>query len=328
MFTLYQQRIFSLQVLQTQSVELLQSIQLLRQGKISPRLIPINTIEKLYENINQDLATGEFQYTTNGQKSSTFYDNPNFSFYSTINYLYISIKIPITMYKSIFEVYKTFVFPVPVSHNVSSKIYTTYSNVAQYIAVSNDDIFLELTEDQYSSCRGSPISYCSTIFPRRTLNKPTCTISLWLDKKELIQQSCHSTLLVYPNIPQNIIELDKHTYLFTGPVDSSTWSLKCLKPRNDDVTQLEPCTMCQIKIPCNCILETNNFIVEAPIADCEKQPTKKQTIEIKYQYNLNFLQNWLYNESVLDTLNSVSFRYSSQGSVTFSSRQPTYCRQL
>ena len=297
--TLIDQRLAPLHYIQIQTIEFLQSVQLLLSGKISPRLISQLQVKKLYRNVKKQLQKNYPNFVITNADINNFYDTPNYLFYTIERHLYIQVKIPLSSYNAIYEVYKIISIPLPLNDNQSAHMYTTYK-LPPLVAISVDKTYyIDLTQDQYELCKGDPIRHCSMNIPIQTIQQPSCAVAIFLNQMDKIAKLCDSTLSLHKILPQQIYSLGDNTYFITGTQDVDPWTLNCDTPH---LPSLPSCTLCTIHLPCSCSLHSKNFIIAKSLHSCNKDSISSNTPSTQFQLNFNFLSNWLYNNSVLDKI--------------------------
>ena len=301
---LVNQRIAALTLLQTQALEYLQDIQLLMTTKISPRLIPVETVNDIFQTITARLSEERSTFFITNANPVQFYSNPNFFFYSSDEYIYINLKIALSSYQSTFEVYRVITIPLPLLNNQTTNLYTTYK-LPTYLAISTDkNYYIEMSQEDYGTCSGTPIKQCKSNMAIRTTSIPSCALSIFNDNINRLTKICDSTLTTDKKITQQFIPLVDDSYFVTGPLDSTPWILTCDNQHHPLTT---PCTLCVVTLPCRCSLTTQTLIIPKTAYTCDKESVKVSTLIQQFHINFNFLTNWYYNESVINTLTSHSF---------------------
>jgi hypothetical protein len=154
---LLHQRITALQIIQSESIELLEAFNLLNDNRLSPRLIRTNQLEKLFAFIEKQLQEN-FKNTNTPRFFITYtdvrqvYDRPTVIHYVHDNNLYIQLSIPLNSYESVFTIYENIVIPVTINYN-TSKMATELLNIPKYLGVSLDHTrFLQLSESDLQHC--------------------------------------------------------------------------------------------------------------------------------------------------------------------------------
>ena len=95
-------------------------------AKISPRLVPIETINGIFQTITIRLSEERSTFFITNPNPVNFNYNSNFFFHSSDDYIYISLKISLSSYLSTFEIYKIITIPLPLVNNQSNNLYTMY----------------------------------------------------------------------------------------------------------------------------------------------------------------------------------------------------------
>ena len=94
--SLINQRIAALTLLQAQALEYLQDITLLLTNKISPRLVPITSVQEIFSKITQHLIDERSSFFIINPDPTHFYNAPNFIFYASDDYIYLQPRIPLS----------------------------------------------------------------------------------------------------------------------------------------------------------------------------------------------------------------------------------------
>ena len=302
--SLIDQRLAALHHMQIQSIEFLQSIQLLLTGKISPRLITQLQVKKLYKIISKHLQKNYPSFVITNPDINNFYDSPNYLFYAIDKHLYIQVKIPLSSYNAIFEVYKIISVPLPLNNNQSLHMYTSYE-LPSLLALSVDkNYYIDLSNEQYETCIGTPIRHCSHNIAIQTTSRPSCAVAIFMNQFNKISSICKSTLSLHTNLPQQIYSLGGNTYFVTGTQDAEAWTLNCEKPH---LPSFPSCTLCTIHIPCSCSLHSTNFIIAKSLHTCDKETISSTSPTTQFHFNYNFLSNWVYNDTVLNSITAYSY---------------------
>jgi hypothetical protein len=297
----------SLNLYAVQVIEFLQAIQLLLTGKISPKFIKPETITQLYADINKNLQKNYPSFFLTNEDLSAFYNIPFFLFYAIDDHLYIQVKLPLSSYQSTFSVYKVQSVALPI-HNNQTTTYTEYSNLPTYLAISLDLIyFMELTDDQYHACtEETPIKHCLANNPIQSISRPTCAVAIYNNNLPQATALCRSTLLINKPPADQIIPLGNNLYFFVNPSNvGSELSLLC-DPVSPKYT-VRACSLCTVAVPCSCTLQGPTFIIPKSLTNCDKNPsTSSSEITTQFQFNLNFLSNFLFNTTTLEALSAQS----------------------
>ena len=302
--TLVSQRIAALTMLQTQALEYLQDANLLLIGKISIRMLPIERLEEIYKVVQTHLNNERSSFFITDPNPINFYNAPNFLFYTETEKIYLHLRIPLSSYQATFEIYKIIVIPLPVNYNNSTNMYTTYKLPTMLALTTNKNYYIELTQDDYESCKGLPVKHCSSNLPIRPSSQPSCALAIFNDDMDLVKTICDSTLTIDNNISQQIRHIQDDTYFVTGPRDVTPWVVTC---DNQHHPLMTPCTLCIITLPCKCSLTTSQFFLPKTAYTCDRNGEKISTLIQQYHINFNFLSSWYYNASTVEALTAHSF---------------------
>ena len=295
MVTLWHQRITALQFLQSDSIEQLQAFETLTNNKLSPRLIDPLTLEQLFTHIAQTLQEQYLHFSITNPNIESVYDRPTVTHYINSDYVYIQISIPLSDYDATFKIFKIYNFPIPVTHNITS-IYTQYTNIPEYIAISLDNNhYMQLSSEQLSTCYDDSfrIKHCQQNLPISNRHVPSCALALYIDNSKQINSLCISSSSF--NIkPNNVVIPLGGTSYFILTDNKDNWQIECSRR----LPQTPVCNFCIIKLPRKCSLITNTFTIPPSVTNCSGVKSESN-LEINYPLNLNFLSAWLYNAQIL-----------------------------
>ena len=302
--SLINQRIAALTLLQAQALEYLHDIEQLITGKISPRMIPLTQIQEIFTMITKRLTDDRSSFFITDPDPTHFYSAPNFLFYASEEHIYLHLRIPLSAYQATFEVYKIITIPLPIHNNQTSNEYTLY-RLPQYLAIATTKTYyIELSQNEYDLCTGFPIKHCKHNLPIKPTTQLSCALAIFNDLTNKVPKLCDSTLIVDNTITQRFIPLQDNTYFVTGPVDNAPWILSC---DTHYPPPMNPCTLCVITIPCKCLLTTKSYILPKTQLTCDKSDDSSYTLVQQYHMNFNFLSNWFYNVSIIESLTAHSY---------------------
>jgi hypothetical protein len=305
LIVLQNQRITSLQFIQSDSIELLSAFEVLAENRISPRLVSPQKLEKLFKQISRILDKEYPQFFISNPKVHSVYDGSTVLHFIDDQFVYIQISVPLTSYDSTFRIYEIYKLMNPISHNVSN-VYTQLKNLPEFFAISlNKEFYMELSLDELNACPGLDIRHCSQNLPIQKISKQSCAISLFLNNIGDINKYCPSNTIFSNSktLQDTIIPLGGSSYYISLPhYDfNMKWTLTC--PSTTKI--IDPCNWCLIKIPCQCSLVTPISDIAPSMQSCSNV-TSHSDLEITYPINLPFLTAFLYNQTILGKFESNS----------------------
>ena len=183
--TLISQRIAALTMLKTQVLEYLQEVNLLLIGKISIRMLPIERLKEIYKIIQTHLNTERSSFFITDPNPVNYYNASKFLFYTTTDSMYLHLRIP--LYQVTFELYKIITIPLPINNNQSTNMYRTYKLQTFLALTTNRNYCIELTRNEYKSCKESPVRHCSSKLPIRPSSQPSCALAIFSDDKDSVK---------------------------------------------------------------------------------------------------------------------------------------------
>ena len=293
------QQIQTLQLIKDLTTDRLSAVELLTQNTLSPKLITPNELRELFNVISGILAQKYPNFQISNNDPNFLYHLPNVYHYSTGNYLYVRIKIPLTSYNSIFRVYKTHQIPLPIPNGNASEA-TTIDNVGQYIGISDDSKFyIELSSEFYGKCQGDSVKYCADSLPVMDRNTLTCTAAIFLNEAKMAHEKCRVTYLRQQD-PLNLVQSVGNGQYLVITDSSDEWYLACGR---DAPYRITTPSFGIITLPCNCALRTTNLYIPASLTLCND--SSQSTIYHEHLVNLLYLYAW-YNHTQIESLDGAT----------------------
>ncbi len=139
--------------------------------------------------------------------------------------------------------------------------YTILFTDVNYLAVSNSlGLYIELTEQQYQSCKISLHFNCEYLISLQDRSKESCLMALFTDQAKLAFKICDYRF--FPTIPEaRIIQVTRAAFLVTS---EEKVEIQCPTDR----TLLPPAPLRIIKMPCQCTMATGNLYLPAVMTAC------------------------------------------------------------
>ena len=271
----------------------------LYDGKLPNYIIPSKCIVEIIQHIRRNILTQpRYSHVKLLSENPYFYSKQKdlmFTLHGEI--LVILVKFPLKDIEGLLKIYRAYTFPVPLTSGMmqmkeitSDDSYTIIENIPEYIAVSsNGEYYLTMTTAIYESCEGEEIKICKSGMPSiKRSTTVTCISALFFDDTSHIQKICNP--LWVKSTPQgSAIQLEGHNsfLIHSGSGGRDTWRLRCVNNNMYTQQSLNPCKMCQIKLPCFCTLGTDQFEVSAQMTKCNKSLSKVGLPAITYLYHPN-----------------------------------------
>ncbi len=100
------------------------------------------------------------------------------------------------------------------------------SNIAPFVAVSDNQIYHELTMMDVLSCTSGDFKICSRIHAIVPKDRPKCTSALFFHQLDFIKSLCEFELISKESHSHAMIHLDANRY-FIGHTSSRKWTQSC-----------------------------------------------------------------------------------------------------
>ncbi|XP_069110091.1 uncharacterized protein [Argopecten irradians] len=269
----------------TRFEELLMGILSTMQGKLSPLLIPHNTLSDVLLYITENVARHGFHLTHS--HPTFYYRNAKFTIFRRFSNILISVQFPITTLK--LKLYQVHSFPIPLNH--TSRHATQLGNVNDYVLLSPDEqLFREINSKDLESCSESNhIWHCDKQIVLRNDTGNSCLLSLFHGNKSSINKNCIFHF-VQDTILPSLIQLNSSHFVM---INITEITLMC-----EDKTYVEKgCSFCIISIPCKCSLSSKSLYLPPHWNGCDK--TLHSGISKLHGINLILLQQF-FNSSLRD----------------------------
>ena len=235
--------------------ELLDSLDCLSIGRLPPSLIPMTTMTSALTSLEKALMEHRPNLQVVDVPPEYYYSTRVHAYWGNGSDLFIAVPIPISGEESVYSVYRSAKFPVPIdTSRVESRGTTIITNTPTYLAVSKSHLhYLQLTDFEFSMCKQGPVRECKLPLPRLTPSKPTCILALFLDVPVAIHQTCKFKIDLLAPIPHMSHPISSNEFLLSTDISPSR--LDC--PNTPTLT-LHNVAWSVITVPCKCSL-TNSF---------------------------------------------------------------------
>ena len=288
--------------------ELREGMQKVSAGTLPSEIVPVADLVRALEEIDLALMTARSNFRLAITDPKYYYGMP-ISIYGYRGQIGIMIEIPLTTVGAKFQNYRiqTFKLPVPVKGVRENSTNSQITNFVPYFAMSSSgEHYLELTEQDLSRCRGLDDlpKICSPVkFMYSTKARPSCGLALYKGDTIMMKEHCHKEYYEEEmNENAQIYQVGStSTLLITSPME------KLVKDCNDEtqMTDIEPCKLCTLRLPCGCKLKSSTGIFPAIGTDCANDTST----EVKYPVNLMVLSRLLNNTQLQKYNGSVTFTH-------------------
>lgn len=256
--------------------EFTQGVLALMYGKITAALVPENMMKSVIDHVAQNVLTLP-QWRDYGLISTSpayFYRFEDIAFTRTENHLILTMNFPLVLSGSRMPLYRIDVFPVPTAAGIRSQVdtgHTLIQDLPGFIAVSeNTENFIEITIAQFLACKGQEIKTCGeSVGIISNKESMTCAFAIFIDNHIAVRRLCDISY-TKEEIRGSALQIAANgRFIVHGGSEMDNWILSCPDSSRSPITHVQPCSYCQVEIPCGCSLTANHFLVPRRISDCD-----------------------------------------------------------
>ena len=254
-------------------------------------------ITDILKQVEEHLKTNHPAIRVLHKQPAVYYNMPGVVSYTrTVEYLYITFRIPITSSDLLYAVYA--VKSIPITTTDSNKTpFTQIRKLPSYLGVTRDNkFFVEVDQVAFDSCPGTNFKQCS-IFLRVFQNlEPTCASALYMNRLDHVHMQCGISLYLNPH--------DTETYfidLQDGRVLISTLDLNWIKSCYHRPPQaINGCSNCVLHKSCNSTLSSKSFYITNSVHMCSKTEATETEIVPNYLASISYLKSFDPDVSLSD----------------------------
>ena len=192
--------------LQSKLDNLLAAVETLTTGTLTSYLIPCTTLQTILGHVSQTLRNHGNTLHLIYKHSIHYYTHANFIYWRQHNNLFITLKLPLSAYDMLFNVFQIIQTPNPL-HNETSYS-TSLQDIDHYLLMAiNDQAYTTIPS---SVSQNTPPNFKS-LLQRKFWHKAhtSCLMAIYYDLPLKVNHLCNFSVI--PNKEdQNIIELDQH----------------------------------------------------------------------------------------------------------------------
>jgi hypothetical protein len=249
-------------------INLIEAFELLHAGFISPYLITprmlSDALSWLTVHIRRECSATNAHNVVHADVDH-YYKHASFIAQTSASRVYISLKIPLSYYVTLFNLYRLRTFDQPL-HNTTDHVIRLH-NLPYSVAIRSDGggspytTHYFLNEQEFSRVYSITSSSPVHVF----LNKMTCALAIFMDNAKEIKRLCDYSILL-DLAESSIIVLNANTLLLTHVPN---YTVICgVKRQHASVssrvsTVKHGCVNCIVKHDRHCVIEANGVTVRA-----------------------------------------------------------------
>ena len=188
-------------------------------GRLSPDLVPVETLTQGLEKIKGIVYENLHGLTVRYEHAIYYYTNSDPVYALQKDEVMVNIEIPLAQGKSIYKLYNVHHIGSPITFvNTTEFHVSVISNLPAAVAISDDGSrWIELSEEELTSCTGRDILTCPGAIAHRALGPTTCASAIWLKNNAAVEKYCD---FLYQNKPfrtDHVIKIDRSSYAMFYP---------------------------------------------------------------------------------------------------------------
>ncbi len=255
----------------------LQSVYQLQAGKLSPLLIPPESLQKVINHVRHVFATKYPDFHLVHTDPSYYYESPHFLATRKGNVLIVYLKLFVSTHPHLLTVYQVTNMVVPL--NDSTNHGTTIDNLSPYLALTKDrQFYTDISTVQWQQCLHINDHYkeCPFNLILTSTSQMSCTLALFLNLKQPIHDLCSFHFLLN-SVQPHVMEFPPNT-LVLSRIQSG--KLQC----QGTLTSVDKCPqLCLLHVPCFCSLQLQDFFVPPRVTNCHNDT------DVTMQYGINLI---------------------------------------
>lgn len=265
----------------------LTAVEMLILGKLPSYIVPPQFIESSIAEIEDLLQKKQYKLIYN--EANWYYRSGQFLFSTDSNYLYITLKYPLTTFRNNFQIFKLHLYDLPM-HGDNSHV-TKLENMPYAIAISRqEELYQELNKETVDRMVFSGEIEWNRIFIK--LKEESCLAALYYGNKNNINKNCKYTMVTNAK-STNMYELKGATFMFQSV---GKYKISC----NGNDSLHAGCSACEIEIPQNCSLDSDDHFIAPTLIPSTENPVKEAIVG--HITNIPFLKKLFPNNTQIDEI--------------------------
>ena len=270
-------------------MSVLVAVQMLRDGRVSPYLLPPELLQNALAEIT-GILNDHF-----GSKLQDVYANPQY-YYAHSDYYYartethllLTVLIPLTNHREDLDFYRVHSYPLPLQQNTSHTM--VLQSIPEVIAIARSgQWYSTMTLDDLKDVVKNMRPKTGRVF--RANSKSECIVAIFTGDAQAIGKSCHYTVLT-TTLKPTIWQLQDHLYVLTA---IKNYNLTCTNITNQITTEnFGGCHSCILTLPQNCEYDDGiNHIFAFSVKDETSVPMARSHI-----LNLGLLSHFFESDKI------------------------------
>jgi hypothetical protein len=277
-------RLYSLIQYKSHLQEFLSALRLLINDKLSPFLVTPDMIQKITENIHEQIKEKYPSFQLSLDTIANKYKQASVTSIVTRQTLIVRVRFNLFNKNSHFRLYTVKSWPVPLTGD--NDHYTQILELPKLLAIDiNGEMYMHPTETELQNCKkwteGNLVCPVQSVI--RPFTTASCALALFLNDPEKVTQLCNIHRIEQdPKHPTRYLRL-KPNHFFMFGFNTGKWTLLC---PNKQPKEIPSCRYCKIVLEDACSLHGQDFFIPGEISEIQNE---KVITTHHMSYPLNFL---------------------------------------
>ena len=256
----------------------------LNQHYLSPELVDTTDLALTFERIDPILKSDYVPFQFAFRDLTYFFSVPSTTYMSDNDFLYVQIKIPLTVLSSNYHVYE--VYSVPLQASKSKIHFTKLTNLPRYVGFSKlGDTYTTFDQRFLNGCMGTRVKRCSSRIMEVSTTVPSCILGLFLQDTNMTSHYCQTDLIITPSLAEQALDIGNGRFFLSMNTEGHEFHINCAQRRPRNVAA---CSNCIISLGCRCNLKTTTAFISASLQNCENVTTTSGVMRT-YVPNLSWI---------------------------------------
>ena len=203
----------------------------------------------------------------------------------------ISVEVPFVTKDKVYDAYKVIVMQIPVHSNTQNAqtAFSILANTHDYLVVDKArETYKLMSSSEYNECTHYTFGLCKILTVSRPRLKQSCLWSIYKDDEANIIELCNFRTHLQTQMEPGILPIDPNQYLVSNVV--GVISLSC----DNGIHYLTASNFSLITTTCNCIWNTNDFVISPRIGECNNKlakPTVSHPVSFPIMHAFNLTKH-------------------------------------
>jgi hypothetical protein len=260
---------------------LIKAIILLTRGKVSPYLLPVETLKKDIDRATQRVITKHANYKLALTTHIDLMNNGLLTYYAEGSELVLVFALTFTTDQHTYNLYTTITMGVPVSQRRSELGYTKLEGLSDYIAVSRSGHKYALIDNlKLRQCQKMTYVICPFQLPTYTFPPKTCIAALFKEDSTAIDKYCKAQIFLKGQLDPESHYIGRREYI----VRTNTRSYQLTCPSG--IKKIKTTGYFTLTLQCACKADIESMVIDTADPECD---TLSQKVVHRRKYPVNYM---------------------------------------